>query len=339
MGESSPTDQSHRTPTRVTLSEVDDRAARMRTLVDGWIEALADRITAARASDQFRRWLDAQARFHDYSYRNTLLIQRQQPGATRVAGYRTWQDEFDRQVQGGESAIWIWAPITAPACPDCGDSASYTDHDDCATAVPPAEWTTDVVGYRPVPVFDVSQTEGAPLPELDTAVTGGDEALLERALAAHQPLGVDVDLVAPDAWRHGQAAGLCEYRDEHQRPLVTARQRDDPGAVTGTLLHEYAHALLHDSGRSPPEQGRREVEAEAVAYAVGRQVGLDVDGAAFYLAAWTADAEPGSTPPTGSDTTDDSDVTAMLRERLARISRTIARLLDALGSTTPAADG
>lgn len=98
-------DQSHRSPTRVSLTDVEDRTARIRTVVDGWVEDLRDRITAARASEQFQRRLDAQQQFHDYSCRNTLLIKRQRPEATKVAGSRTWQDEFDPQVMEWESAI------------------------------------------------------------------------------------------------------------------------------------------------------------------------------------------------------------------------------------------
>lgn len=306
------TDQSHRTADRLPLTDAEDRAARMRGLVADWIDDLLDAIGTARASAQFQRWLDAQAQFHDYSYRNALLITRQYPGATKVAGYRTWQEEFDRHVTEGASAIWIWAPITAPACPDCGDSASYRDHDDCTSDTPPDEWAVDVVGYKPVPVFDVSQTAGEPLPTLETAATGGDRVLLERVRAAHDPLDVEVDLVAPGAWRHGQARGICEYDAPGSRPTVRVRRADDPGAVAGTLVHEYAHALLHGPDLAAPERGKREVEAEAVAYLVGRHLDLDVDGSALYLAAW------------------DDEAADAVRTRLARISRTAARIVGAL---------
>jgi hypothetical protein len=292
------------------LSAADDRADRMRAVVDGWVEDLTTAIGETRASEQFQRWLDAQAAFHDYSYRNALLIKRQCPEATRVAGYRTWQEEFDRHVEEGESAIWIWAPITAPACPDCQNSPTYTDHDDCTYETPQDEWQTDVVGFRPVPVFDVSQTAGEPLPELDTAARGGSAATLDRVLTAgHEGLGLDVALVEPEAWSHGDAAGVCHHGGT--TPTVRVKDRA-PGATAGTLLHEYAHAVLHDGALPNDERAAREVEAETVAYLAGRRLGLDTERSARYLAAW------------------DGDAAETVRERLGRIQRTTTQILDAV---------
>jgi len=80
----------------------------MNSTIEQWIDELVAGVDDAQASEEFQEWLDVQSRFHDYSYRNTLLIKRQYPEASRVAGYRTWQEEFDRHVTEGESAIWIW---------------------------------------------------------------------------------------------------------------------------------------------------------------------------------------------------------------------------------------
>ena len=80
------------------------------------VDDLVAGVDDAQVSGEFQEWLDIQSRFHDYSYRNTLLIKRRCPEATRVAGYRTWQEEFDRHVTEGESAIWIWAPIITKQC-------------------------------------------------------------------------------------------------------------------------------------------------------------------------------------------------------------------------------
>jgi len=308
-------DESHRARTDhaddpLDLTDTDDRADRMRAAVDDWVEDLTAAIGDARASEQFQRWLDAQTAFHDYSYRNALLIKRQCPEATRVAGYRTWQAEFDRHVEEGESAIWIWAPITAPACPDCGNSPAYTDHGDCTYETPQDEWSTDVVGFKPVPVFDVSQTAGEPLPELDTTARGGDDDLLERVVdAGRDELDLTVDLVPPEAWGHGDAAGICEHDGES--PTVRVKDRP-PGATAGTLLHEYAHAVLHDGVLSDEEEAAREVEAETVAYLAGRRLGLDTGRSARYLAAWDDDAE------------------VTVRERLGRIQRTTREVVSAV---------
>jgi hypothetical protein len=306
-------DESHRSQAddqqSLDLSGTGDRADRMRDAVDDWLTDLTDAIGEARASDHFQQWLDAQAAFHDYSYRNALLITRQCPGATRVAGYRTWQDEFDRHVCEGESAIWIWAPIRAPACPDCGNSPSYRSHDDCTDEVPQDDWTEDVVGFRPVPVFDVSQTAGEPLPDLDTAARGGDDALVERVVeAGREGLDLTVALVPPETWGHGEATGVCDHGGGGA-PSVRVKRRG-PGATAGTLLHEYAHAVLHDGALDETERAAREVEAEAVAYLAGRRLGLDTEYSARYLAAW------------------DGDAAETVRERLGRVQRTTRKILD-----------
>ncbi|GAB7020852.1 hypothetical protein JCM18750_37140 [Halostagnicola bangensis] len=104
----------------------------MHSTMEAWAEDLIEQVDKAASSDQFQEWLNVQSHFHDYSYRNTLLITRQCPEATRVAGYRTWQTEFDRHVKEGESAIWIWAPIIAKQCPECENSPSYHERSDWA---------------------------------------------------------------------------------------------------------------------------------------------------------------------------------------------------------------
>ena len=310
-------DESHRSQADdqqpLDLTTTDDRVDRMRDAVDNWLSDLTDAIGEVRASDHFQRWLDAQAAFYDYSSRNALLIKRQCPEATRVAGYRTWQDEFDRHVCEGESAIWIWAPIRAPACPDCGDSPSYTSHDDCEYQTPRDDWTEGVVGFRPVPVFDISQTAGEPLPELETAARGGDDDLLERVVTGgRDELGLAVALVPPETWGHGEAAGVCDH-DGSGRPSVRVKRRA-PSATVGTLLHEYAHAVLHDGDLDEPERAAREVEAEAVASLAGRRLGLDTEHSARYLAAW------------------DGDAAETVRERLGRIQRTTREIVGAVPS-------
>jgi len=100
----------------VSFEETDTRDDEMNSTIEQWIDELVAGVDDAQASEEFQEWLDVQSRFHDYSYRNTLLIKRQYPEASRVAGYRTWQEEFDRHVTEGESAIWIWAPIITKQC-------------------------------------------------------------------------------------------------------------------------------------------------------------------------------------------------------------------------------
>jgi hypothetical protein len=157
-------DQEHSQQT-TPFDDSDSRADDMRERLNGWVEDLADLTDEAQASEQFQRWLDIQSKFHDYSARNTLLIKMQCPNATRVAGYNTWKNEFDRHVQEGESAIWIWAPIIARRCPECENAQSYHERIECPyDETPPEAWSKGLVGFRPASVFDISQTEGESLP-------------------------------------------------------------------------------------------------------------------------------------------------------------------------------
>ena len=145
----------------VSFDQTDARHNEMHSTIEAWIDDLVADVDTAQASAEFQEWLDIQSLFHDYSYRNTLLIKRQCPEATRVAGYQAWQEEFDRHVQEGKQAIWIWAPIITKRCPECKNSPSYHEDSDCDyTETPPEEWSKGLVGFKPAPVFDISQTEG-----------------------------------------------------------------------------------------------------------------------------------------------------------------------------------
>jgi len=264
----------------VSFDETDTRHDEMHSTIEQWIDDLVADVGDAQASAEFQEWLDVQSRFHDYSYRNTLLIKRQCPEATRVAGYRTWQEEFDRHVQEGESAIWIWAPIIAKQCPECENSPSYHENSDCEyDETPSEEWSKGLVGFKPAPVFDISQTEGDPLPELDTEATGDAGDLVPTLLDVADELDITVRIVPEAKWSHGEAKGVCErLTPADVQPLVEVRDRENDADLARTLIHEYAHARLHIGVNDDTERSKREIEAEAVAYIVGRCYGLDTTG-------------------------------------------------------------
>ncbi|WP_433630051.1 ArdC-like ssDNA-binding domain-containing protein [Halomicrococcus sp. NG-SE-24] len=295
----------------VTFDQTDTRSDEMNSTIEQWIDELVTGVDDAQTSAELQEWLDVQSRFHDYSYRNTLLIKRQCPEATRVAGYQTWQEEFDRHVTEGESAIWIWAPIITKQCPECENSPSYYEDSDCEyDETPPEEWSKGLVGFKPAAVFDISQTEGEPLPDLETEATGDAEDLVPVLTEAADELGVTVHIVDADEWDHGDAKGVCKQRDIHDfTPIVEAKARTNQADPAVTLIHEYAHALLHFDVDDETERSKREVEAEAVAYIVGRYCGLDTSGSAFYLAAWQED---------------DPEV---IQDRLGRISSTAQEII------------
>jgi hypothetical protein len=124
---------------------------------------------------------------------------------------------------------------------------------------------------------------------------------------------VTVRIVPEGEWTHGEAKGICEQLSiVDVQPIVEVRDRDNDADLARTLIHEYAHAMLHFDVDDDTERSKREVEAEAVAYVVGRYCGLDTRGSAFYLAAW------------------ESDDPAVVRDRLGRISRTAEELIDVL---------
>lgn len=213
---SSPESDTERVPSgSESFADVDDCRDAMHEPIDAWLDQLASGVDDAQWSEQFQQWLDIQAQFQEYSPNNTLLLSAQMPEATQVAGYNTWREEFDRPVQEGESAIWIWAPITAAKCPDCGNSPSYHDSTDCEyDDTPPEEWSTGVVAFKPVPVFDVSQTDGDPLPELDTTTHGDPGDLLERVRAVAVERGISFEVVPSGEWEHSDATGVYQHDEE-----------------------------------------------------------------------------------------------------------------------------
>jgi hypothetical protein len=111
-----------------SFDDVDSRYDEMHSQLEAWVEDQIDLVDEAAASEEFQEWHDVQSRFHDYYHRNSLLIKLQCPETTKVAGYRRWQEEFDRHVREDEQAKWIWAPIIAKQCPDCGNSHSYHEN-------------------------------------------------------------------------------------------------------------------------------------------------------------------------------------------------------------------
>lgn len=209
-------------------------------------------------SGQLRQYLAVMGRFHRYSWANQLLIAAQRPGATRVAGYRTWQ-KLNRQVRKGERGLRILAPIIR--------RASESD----AKATDPIAGTDEdrVCGFRSVAVFDVSQTDGEPLPEF--AVAQGDTGDATKRLSTWlNRVGVSIEDRPMMAGVKGSSAG--------GRIVLASDLR---GAERfAVLVHEAAHERLHhgpDADRS--DLTTRELEAEAVAFVVGQGMGLDMNTA------------------------------------------------------------
>lgn len=252
---------------------------------------LEDGVKAVFSSDRYAEYLQAMSKFYRYSYGNVLLILAQCPYASQVAGYRLWRDEFGRQVKRGEKGIAILAPSTyhrdklvTQKDPDTGATLEGPDGQ-------PLQETQrfELTRFVIVHVFDVSQTEGKEVPSLGVnELTGSVEdfsALYDR-LTALSPLSV----VQEDF--PGEAKGMCCYNDQR----IVIRPGMSQVQTIKTLIHEIAHAKLHDPTNVPKEEqkGRstKEVEAESVAYVVCQRLGIDTSDYSFgYVAGWSQGKE------------------------------------------------
>ena len=228
----------------------------MATITDA-VTALAAETDKAKQDATFRAWLTTMGRFYTYSFGNQFLINAQCPTATRVAGYNKWL-ELKRQVRKGEKAIYITAPIISKG-------KDTTDDGDVRR----------LRGFKATTVFDISQTDGEDLaqaPEHDA--TEGGEELLPKLEAAIGNAGIALVYKVITSGAQGLSKGGTIEIDERQ----------GIAAKCGTLVHEFAHEILHKEDRSQGKQ-QRELEAEAVAYAVLTHYGMQ-SGSRFYLASY-----------------------------------------------------
>lgn len=282
------------------MQEYTSPSERLKALTDQLEQGVSDIFQ----SGQYAAYLTAMSKFHHYSFGNTMLIFIQCPNATHVAGYHDWRRNFGRQVKRGERGITILAPCpyrrqeeVEEAAPDGSSSASI-------------QWVQRM-GFRTVTVFDVSQTEGKPLPELAKKLTG-DAAQYESMVAALRsisPYPISIESFP------GGAHGCCDFIE--QRILV---QPDMSQIQTiKTMIHEVSHAKLHAPEKTeelPQHKQRfvREMEAESVAYVVCRHFGIDTSDYSFgYVAGWSRGRE-----------------LSQLRESLDLIRNTAAELIDGI---------
>lgn len=238
-------------------------------------------ITELFNSEQYAAYLSTMSKFHRYSFGNILLILLQCPGASQVAGYGDWKKNFGRQVKRGEHGIAILAP-----CP-------YRRQEEVEETAPDGSSSKSVqwvqrMSFRTVTVFDISQTEGKPLPEIAKKLTGdvADYERMTEAICALSPYPINIEAFP------GAAYGCCNFVE--QRILV---QPDMSQVQTiKTMIHEVSHAKLHapiedGDGETPPQRKRRfvrEMEAESVAYVVCQHFGIDTADYSFgYVAGWS----------------------------------------------------
>ena len=286
------------------------------------IEAVAD----LASSEGWMQMLGAAARFYAYSPSNVLLIAAQRPDATRVAGIRTW-NSLGRHVIRGEHGIAILAPCVYPTHPV--DNAPRTPQADAALGREPhsrpASSSEDepaarvLRGFKVVHVFDVTQTDGEPLPDVEPPLLHGDAP---DRLWDHL-----VDLIAADEYRieRGPCHGANGYTDYAHR-IVRVLDDVEPAQAAKTLAHELGHIRADhehrftDYATSWACRGQAEVEAESIAYLVTAQAGLDTrDYSVPYLASWS-----------GGDID-------LLRESMTRVVNVARAISPTVVEATPAA--
>ena len=249
-------------------------------------------------SEKYQQYLRTMSRFHRYSVNNTMLIFLQKPDATLVAGFNKWRDQFGRSVNKGEHGIKIIAPTPYKK----KIQAEKVDPDtqlpmlDADGKVITEEKEVKIPMYKPVTVFDVSQTSGKPLPELASDLTGNVqnyEVFLE-ALKRASPVPIEIQPIDQNA------DGFFNLETQS----ITVRAGMSEVQTVCAAVHEIAHSKLHNYDHSEaPEQpegepvkkkDRRteEVEAESVSFAVCAYYGIATGENSFgYIATWSKDKE------------------------------------------------
>jgi len=251
---------------------VENKAGELNAGIRRTIEQLANETDAARQSQLFRDYLRTSAAFWNYSWHNQLLIWRQKPDASFVSGFNNWL-KLGRYVRKGEKGIAILAPMFF--------KDKRQTRDGC-------ENETQRIWFKVVHVFDISQTDGTPLPELPTKSFGerGQE-MLNRLLRFAESRSITVRFV--ERCSLNGAAGTSKGTEIEIRTSET-----DVTSQASTLAHEIAHSLLHftpDGKRITTREGQeidrqqRELEAEATSYVVGSYFGIQ-SPSDFYLAAY-----------------------------------------------------
>jgi len=217
------------------ISKADDNQEKIQTL----LKTVEDGIKVVFESERYKKYLSTMSKFHDYSFRNIFLILSQKPDATRVAGFVAWQEKFGRSVCKGEKGISIigYAPkkITEEVPKkDPITGRSLTD----ATGKAITESVTKQIPYfKQVYVFDVSQTEGEPLPAIVEDLSGNVKGY-ENLVTALKDISV-FSIHFEDI--QGNVKGRCDYMEKK----ITIKQGMSEAQTVKTIIHEITHTDLH----------------------------------------------------------------------------------------------
>jgi len=236
-------------------------------LVTEQLDTLSSALASGQ-SEQLKEYLGAMARFHRYSLSNVFLILLQRPEATHVAGYHTWRST-GRQVKEGEKGIAIIAPMSMKKEQDAKPEGAESGED-------------RAIRFRTAYVFDISQTEGEPLPSLGEA-KGDPGSFADRLKNLVKQMSIELEF----ADELGGALGVS------RGGRITIQNGLSPAQEFSVLVHELAHEILHHKGsEARPPKTVRETQAEAVAFIVAQGIGLDAgSSSADYIQLYQGDAK------------------------------------------------
>ena len=253
-------------------------------------------------SDRYAQYLRTMSRFHRYSVNNTMLIYMQKPNATLVAGFNKWRDQFSRNVMRGEKGIKIIAPtpFKKKIEEEKLDPDTKIPMRDAYGNVIMEEKEIKIPTYKAVSVFDVSQTEGKPLPTLTNDLTGNVKQykIFMEALRRSSPVPLAFEAMEPNT---------DGYFNEKDQRIAIRSGMSEVQTVSATV-HEITHATLHNYDQAklavakgdetaaeppkPKDWRTEEVEAESVSYAVCQYYGIQTGENSFgYIASWSKDKE------------------------------------------------
>ena len=241
-------------------------------------------------SDSYRNYLSTMSKFHNYSFNNTLLIAMQKPEATLVAGYQAWQKNFERHVNKGEKAIRILAPAPYKIKEERDKLDPVTGEMMFDENGMPQKEETEVTipAFRAVSVFDVSQTDGKPIPELEvnellSTVEGYEDFV--QALMNISPVPIAFEDIP------GDSKGYFSTAEKR----IAVQENMSESQTLKTMVHEVAHSRLHDKEVNQSmdipvkDRNTKEVEAESVAFTVCQHFGIDTSDYSFgYIAGWSS---------------------------------------------------
>ena len=265
-----------------------DRKQQMKEITERLEQGVKDIFT----SEMYTTYLRTMAKFHNYSFNNTLLIAMQRPDATLVAGFNAWKNKFNRYVKKGEKGIQIIAPALIKEV----EEREKIDKDTGLAVLnengePEMERVEYVIPrFRVTTVFDVSQTDGEPIPSLEVnelTASVKDYALLTAAIEQVSPVPMRFDEI------EGDAKGY--YSDADKEICIQVGMGESQ--TIKTMIHEVAHAMLHNSDfmkQNGEEKDRltKETEAESIAFTVCSALGIDTSDYSFpYVASWASGKE------------------------------------------------